>query len=257
MIRTSIFVDWVDPTGHIADLIEEERPAHCLLEEPLLRGVRPGECPANVAEQLALQQALGNRRAVDRDERIRRARSVVVEGSRHHFLAGSALAGDENTGAAVGDLPDQGEDFAHGRTRADQVTEGAGLVHRTPQAPVLLLQGAPLDRAIDGDHHRLGLEGLGDIVEGTRPHRLDDRIDASEGRHQHHRGIRAHLPDLTDHLDPRPAGHLDVAQDDVVFDVPKALQRLVGGARLLDGEATLREEGDEHLPHREIVIDDK
>jgi hypothetical protein len=157
----------------------------------------------------------------------------------------------------VGDLPDQGEDLAHGRTRADQVAEGAGLVHRAPEAAVLLLQGAPLDRAVDGEHHRLGLEGLGDVVEGARPHRLDDRIDASEGRHQHHRGLRAHLPDLADHLDPGPTGHLDVAQDDVVFDVPKAFQRLVGGGGLLDREATLPEQGDQHLPHREVVIYDK
>ncbi len=53
---------------------------------------RPGEGALLVAEQLALQQRLGNRRAVDRQERPVGAAAVLVEGAGDQLLAGAALA---------------------------------------------------------------------------------------------------------------------------------------------------------------------
>ena len=55
----------------VADLVEEERAAVGLLEPADPVAIGPGEGPLDVAEQLALQQALRQRGAVDLDERPR------------------------------------------------------------------------------------------------------------------------------------------------------------------------------------------
>ena len=55
-----------------------------------------GERAAAMAEQLALEHVAGHRRAVERDERLLRARGMRVNGAGQDLLAGAALAGDED-----------------------------------------------------------------------------------------------------------------------------------------------------------------
>jgi hypothetical protein len=102
----------------------------------------------------------------------------------------------------VGHLADQGEDLPHGGALADQIAERAGSIHRTPQAPILLLQRAALDGALHGQQHDIGLEGLGDVVERARSHRLDGGVDGAEGGHQDHGRLAAELAQLSHQLDP-------------------------------------------------------
>ena len=52
----------------LADLVEEQRAAVRLLEEPGALAHRAGERAARVAEELRLEQVVGERRAVDRAE---------------------------------------------------------------------------------------------------------------------------------------------------------------------------------------------
>ena len=58
---------------HLADLVEEHRAAVGGFEQALLLHARIGERAALVAEELALEQLLGQRRAGDVHERPRRA----------------------------------------------------------------------------------------------------------------------------------------------------------------------------------------
>src|SRR5262249_4044848 len=55
--------------AHLADFVEEERAAIGELELPLALGVSAGVGALLVPEELRFQQGLGNRAAVDRDER--------------------------------------------------------------------------------------------------------------------------------------------------------------------------------------------
>ena len=55
---------------HVADLVEEQRAALRGLEQAAAVGDRAGERALLVAEQLGLEQALGDRAAVDRHERL-------------------------------------------------------------------------------------------------------------------------------------------------------------------------------------------
>ena len=69
----------------LADLVEEERAAVGLDEEAAPRAVGAGEGALGVPEELALEQRLGNRAAVHRDEGLAAARRLR-RGSRARAL---------------------------------------------------------------------------------------------------------------------------------------------------------------------------
>ena len=82
--------------AHRPDFVEEQRALVRLLEASLARADRAGEGAAHVAEELGLEQRLGNRAAVDRDEAVRAARAGVVDRARGELLAGAGFAGDQH-----------------------------------------------------------------------------------------------------------------------------------------------------------------
>src|ERR671916_3197625 len=77
----------LDALVQLAHLVQEERAAVGDLEEPLAMRVGAGERPLAVAEQLALDEVLGQGAAVDRDERVRGAAALVVEVAGDQLLA--------------------------------------------------------------------------------------------------------------------------------------------------------------------------
>ena len=62
--------------------------------------MRASETALDVSEQLTFDQFFGDCRTVDFNERLGRARAERMNGVRHQFFAGSALAINQN--AAVG-----------------------------------------------------------------------------------------------------------------------------------------------------------
>src|SRR5690606_29926614 len=68
--------------GQLADLVEERDALLGDLEQAELRRLRVGERAALVAEQLTLDEVLGQGRAVHRDERLVRAWPAGVDGAR-------------------------------------------------------------------------------------------------------------------------------------------------------------------------------
>src|SRR5262249_13906204 len=77
--------------GRVADLVEEHGATACLDEEPrsIAQGAREG--PADVTEQLALEQRLGERGAVLDEERIARSGSTLVDGAGDQLLTAARL----------------------------------------------------------------------------------------------------------------------------------------------------------------------
>src|SRR5581483_9632086 len=80
--------------GHIADLVEEKSPSVGLCKKAGRFSDRAREGALLVAEKLALEQRLGQRGAVDGDERHVPPGTAQVHGLGDQLLAGAALAMD-------------------------------------------------------------------------------------------------------------------------------------------------------------------
>src|SRR5439155_26226588 len=76
----------------VADLVEEDRAAVGLREEAGCIGDGAGEGAADVPEELALEERLGERGTVDGDERPLPTRAVAVDRPRDELLPGLAIA---------------------------------------------------------------------------------------------------------------------------------------------------------------------
>src|SRR5262249_5112029 len=81
----------LDGQRHVVDVVQEERAAVRELEAALALPVRVRERALLVAEELRLEQRLGERPARDRDEGGVRARAGAVDRARDPFLARAAL----------------------------------------------------------------------------------------------------------------------------------------------------------------------
>src|SRR5436190_2183210 len=109
---------------HVADLVEEYGPVVGQLEEALLLALGVGERPFFVAEQLALQQRVLERRAGDVHEGLVGPGGLEVDRPGDDVLAGAALAADEDRrGLALGDLVHQRADLLHRTGLPHQVVD--------------------------------------------------------------------------------------------------------------------------------------
>jgi hypothetical protein len=85
----------------LADLVQEQGAAIGLLEPASAGGGRAGEGAALVAKQLALEQGLGNGRAVDLDERPGAPATGQVHRARKQLFAGARIAQQQHRGLRV------------------------------------------------------------------------------------------------------------------------------------------------------------
>ncbi|MNQ67409.1 hypothetical protein D3C85_819310 [compost metagenome] len=90
----------LDRQWQVADLIEEERAAVGCLEPSSLGRERAGKGAFLMAEELALDQALGEGAAVHGHEGPAAAAAEVVHMPRDQLLAGAGLSDDEYVGVA-------------------------------------------------------------------------------------------------------------------------------------------------------------
>ena len=89
--------------AHLGHLVEEQHAARRQFDLAGLGLVRAREGAALVSKQLGLEQLLGQRGAVQRDERSVPARRRCMDEPRDDFLAGARFAGNEHGGISRGD----------------------------------------------------------------------------------------------------------------------------------------------------------
>src|SRR5579862_2165499 len=113
--------------GHVADLIEEERAAVGLQDSASAAFTGgTGKGAGLVTEELALDQRLRNRCAVDGDEGFVGTAAGVMNGMRAVALAGTGFAEQQYRDVAVDDPPQHLDVVAHDRIgRAQAVERGA------------------------------------------------------------------------------------------------------------------------------------
>ena len=135
-----------------------------------------------MAEQLGLQQALGNGAAIDRHEGAIAARACGVDRFGSHLLARAALAGDEDRRLGTRDILDRIVHLQHGRRFADEAVIPACGVRALGR--LCLSRGSP---PFGGVAHRgqqpFAGHGFDQEIVSTQPHRIDCAGKGAVGGH--------------------------------------------------------------------------
>jgi hypothetical protein len=201
-----------------------------------------------VAEQLGLDQLLGDGGAVDLHQRPVAAGRGAMDGARRQLLAGAALAGDQDRGVGRRRLVDGLAELAHRGRRADQ-----GLRLDAERA-VLGAQARVLDGIAQRHEHALALQGLLEEVVGPQPGRLDRGGDVGVAAHHQDGHVVAALAHCPQHLDAVHLRHLDVEQHGIRQAVGDPRQRLRAAAGLLDAVPLVLEDHPEAVADRGLVV---
>ncbi len=110
----------LDVEGQLADLVEEQTPAVRDFELTGTRLHRAGERAAGVPEELALGDGLGQRRAVEVDERLLGAAGALVQRAHDELLADAGLSGHKDREVRARDEVDLLAEARDGGAAADE-----------------------------------------------------------------------------------------------------------------------------------------
>jgi hypothetical protein len=238
--------------AHVAHFVEEDGAAVRLLELPDLLLGRARERPLLVAEQLRLDQLLGNRGAVHLDEALRGPGAVAVDGPRHELLADAALAEQQHGGA-------RRRGALHGLQHLHQAGAPSDdfvlRLHREPQFAVLVLERLLLQHVAQRHDDALAAQWLVEEVDCAGPDGIDGRGGRAVAR-DHHDGQR--LVDgaqPAQHLHAVHARHLDVEQHQVRPFALRQLDAVLAVARPEELVVLVLEDHAQRVADRGFVVD--
>ncbi len=190
-----------------ANLVEEQRAAVGELEEARLVLGRAEEPAAHVAEELALEQRVVDRGAVDGDEPAIAPRTDGVQRARHQLLAGAGLAGDERQPHVRRQAPDHAEEILHARPAADHPVEleppRQVAFHRQDAAPPVDLLAHAGQQLIEPAE----VERLAQVVHRPELDRLDGGVDRRVAGHEHGLAMRVDVADGAQDVEAADLGH--------------------------------------------------
>ena len=112
------------------------------------------------------------------------------------FLAGAALAGDQDACLGRRDSPDHLKNILHAVRNADHVTEIDLMLQFVTQALIFLLQAEQVERLLDDHDQLIATEGLGQVIIGPLLHCIDSFFNRAVGGDDDHNGFRAFGFDL-------------------------------------------------------------
>ncbi len=152
------------------------------LEPPLALADRAGEGPLLMAEKLALEQRLGQRGTVDRDEWKLPARRGIVHGARDQLFAGARFAEDQHGADRLGDVADQLEDVAHPRALAEDAVERRLFVQLPAKRGDFVFERPLAQRPLHHELQVFEIDRLRQEIGRARSHRLHRVIHRAESR---------------------------------------------------------------------------
>jgi len=241
----------------LADLVEEDRPAVGQLEAPLSPLDGAGEGALLVAEQLAFEQRLGQRGAVDAHQGPAAAGGVLVDRLGHQLFAGAGLAGDEHRRVAAGHAADELVNRLHRGAAADDALAPVGARERGLQLAHLARQAPVLERAIDRHRHRLGLQGFDEVVVSAGLDGTDRARRAGVGGDDDDRHVDAAGAELRQDVQPVAVGQPHVQEHEVRPPARHLRQRACGGLGLDHRERAIGEKLAHELADGGVVVDDE
>ena len=242
---------------HLADLVEEHRAAVGRLQQTPLLPVGAGERATLVAEQLAFEQRLRQRRTGDVHERPRPTVARIVQDLGREILAGPALAGQQHRRCWTGgDFLQQRADVDHHVALADDAIEAERLRLAGAQRPHFSPQLGRFQRLGDEQRDLVDVERLVGVVIRAVLHRFDRVGDAGVGGQQDDEGVGVVFLDLLQHREAVGIGEAEVQQNEIDA-FPMAFHRLRSGGRFEDVVALLSEPIGERPPDQRLIVDDE
>ena len=244
----------------LADLVEEERAAVGLLEltDALVDGA--GERALLMAEENALDEVLGDRAAVDGDERPAGALALALDGARDQFLADAGFAFDQDGDVGGCGTAAEGDDLVHDVAAHDEIVEGQRAFDFLLDARDLTLQGLDLECALYRYVEPLLARGLHDEVGGPCAHGADGGLDGAVGGLHDDWGRAGLGADALEHGHAVGAGHDEIEQDDGDGRAFRAFEDLEGVFSALGGADVVAQPLDHLFKDAalgRIVIDDE
>ena len=215
------------------------------------------ERAAHVTEQFGFEQRFGDGAAVERHEALRASRAVVMDGARHHFLARTGLAGDQDGAVGHRHGLEQVEQLLHHRTLADDALEAVTLVELRTEVRVLRLQPALFERRLERVCQFVDLEGFADEVGGAALDGFHRVLHRPVARHDDGYDVRVAFDGRVHHLGPADPWHPEVGDDGVEREVGKLGQGRLSGIRLFDGESAVGELLGHGRPQGRLVFDEQ
>src|SRR5215471_13618879 len=114
------------------------------LEQAMPLAVRSGECSLFVTEKFALQQSLGESRAVHGNKLFGCSRAISMNGSRHYLFSRSGLTRDQDRRIRRRDAGDPLPHFPYGWTVTVNLRRSFQSNNRILQQDVLTQQAGTL-----------------------------------------------------------------------------------------------------------------
>jgi SAM-dependent methyltransferase len=125
----------LDVHRHFTDLVEKQRASGGRFHLPTRALVRAGERAAFVPEQLALEQRVRDRRAIDGHEGSRAARGQLVHAPGNHLLTRPAFADDRDPHVLTGYDTNDTVELAHRRGPHNWLEDDVILTYSTRHCP--------------------------------------------------------------------------------------------------------------------------
>ena len=213
-----------------------------------------------MAEQRGFHQRLGDRAAIDGDERLGAALAGAVDRARDQFLAGAGFALDQRRDVGGRGFLGGAQHWPHRRRARDHVGECQCALAAALDAGEFAAQRARLQRVAQADLKPLRARRLDDEVRGAGAHCRHHIVDAAvRGLHDHRDGA-AGLAHLRQHAEPVEIRHHQIEHHAVDAGGLRSGQESCRGVAAVERLRSIAEalhHGLEQPALNRIVIDDE
>ena len=228
-------------------------------------GDRAGEGAATVPEELAVEQGVRDRPAVERDEGPLGAGAAPMDAAGDELLTGAALAADEDGGRVLRHGVDGLVHFEHRRAATDDGTEALGAMDLGAQPAVLALEVGDVQDLAERHQELVGIAGLHEVVPGAELHGFDGCLGAAVPGQDDHRGCeqaavaaRRYVPlQATQQLHAVHHGHVEVGDHDLERAGAELRQRFLSVDGHLHRVALALEDLRQGACHVGLVLDEQ
>ena len=139
----------LEKNRHISDLIQKQRSALGCFEQSGFITDCSRKSAFGVPEELAFEQRLRDRAAIDRDKRILTSTALIVDGPRDKFFAGTAGAGNQHIAVGIADALNHFENLLHLGTLTDDIFQLILFVQLAAEIGLLPERGVRVQRIFD------------------------------------------------------------------------------------------------------------